>query len=235
MARPSIRRELKREGLASEERAPKRRGNRGEAPPPPIFLAGESADTGAVDLARLFGRTAPVEIEVGTGKGRFLVSEARAHPERDFLGLEIQSEYMRIARARAEKQGLTNVRVERVDGKGFVERRLAPGALARLHVFFPDPWPKKRHQKRRLFDAGFAAAAARALEPGGLLRVASDHAGYFAAILEVLAAEPALERVPDAELGDWQCGTNYEAKFLESGRAIGKAVFRARTSAPKRA
>ncbi len=118
------------------------------------------------------------------------------------------------------------MRVERVDAKPFVALRLAPSSLARMHVFFPDPWPKKRHHKRRLFDAAFAAAAARALEPGGFLRVASDHEEYFASILETLGAEPALAHVPDTEAGDWLCGTNYEAKFLAEGRPIGRAIFR---------
>jgi tRNA (guanine-N7-)-methyltransferase len=225
MARPSIRRELKREGLAAPER-PARERNRGLAPPPAILLPGEAPDAGPLDLVALFGRAAPTEIEIGTGKGRFLLNEAERHPERNYLGLELQAEYTRIARARAAKRGLTNVRVERADGKAFVAARLGEASIARLHVFFPDPWPKKRHHKRRLFDAAFAAAAARALEPGGLLRVASDHEGYFAAILATLSAEPALERVPDSELGEWLCDTNYEAKFLETGRAIGKAVFR---------
>jgi tRNA (guanine-N7-)-methyltransferase len=228
MARPSIRRELKRQGLAPAEKPgkPARGANRGAAPEPPIWLSGEQPGAPQVDFAALFGRRAPVELEIGTGKGRFLVSEAAAHPERDFLGLEIAAEYARIARARAERRGLTNLRVERADGKLFVLKRIPRGALARLHVFFPDPWPKKRHRKRRLFDAAFAAGAAGALERGGLLRVASDHQEYFAAILTVLDAEPLLARLPEAEIGEWLCGTNYEAKFLERGQAIGKAVYR---------
>jgi len=191
-----------------------------------VLLPGEPEDAGPLDLVAFFGRPAPTELEIGTGKGRFLLAEAALHPERNYLGLELQHEYARIARARAEKRGLTNVRLARADGKAFVELRLPPGGLARMHVFFPDPWPKKRHHKRRLFDAAFAAAAARALESGGLLRVASDHEEYFAAIVGTLGAEPALARVPDAELGDWRCGTNYEVKFLEEGRWIGRAVYR---------
>jgi tRNA (guanine-N7-)-methyltransferase len=223
VARPSIRRELKRAGLDLESKPVR---SKGEAPPPRVLLPGEPEDAGPLDLHALFGCDAPVELEIGIGKGRFLVDEAAAHPERSFLGLELQNEYARIARERARKRSLENVRVERVDAKAFVAARLIPGSLARMHVYFPDPWPKKRHHKRRLFDPVFAAAAARALEPGGLLRVASDHAPYFAVILEVLDAEPALERLSEEEAGGWLCGTNYEAKFVKEGRRIGRAIYR---------
>jgi tRNA (guanine-N7-)-methyltransferase len=224
LARPSIRRELHRVGLDLEPKAS--RAPRGGPRPPLVALPGEPPEPGPLDLAALFGRAAPAELEIGTGKGRFLVAEAAAHPERNFLGLELQNEYARIARTRAERHGLANVRVERVDGKAFVAARLAPASLARMHVFFPDPWPKKRHHKRRLFDAAVAAAAARALEPGGLLRVASDHEEYFAAIVETVDAEPALARLSAEEAGDWLCGTSYEAKFLKEGRWIGRAIWR---------
>src|SRR5512144_1824640 len=175
MSRPSIRRALKRAGATVPPRAPRaERRNLGTIPPPKIFLPGETENAGPVDFAALFGRLAPVEMEIGVGKGRFLLAAAAANRDRDFFGLEIEPEYAAIARLRAERAGLTNVRCERLDGKAFVLRRLAPGSLAALHVYFPDPWPKKRHHKRRLVDPEWAAAAARALAPGGLLRVASD-------------------------------------------------------------
>lgn len=227
MSRPSVRRALRRSGAPAPPRLP-RAGprNLGKAPPPKIFLPGEAEDAGPVDFAVLFGRTAPVELEIGVGKGRFLLGAAAARRDRDFLGLEIEPEYAAIARSRAEAAGLTNVRFERLDGKAFVLRRLAPGSLAALHVYFPDPWPKKRHRKRRLVDAAWAAAAAGALAPGALLRVASDHAEYFAVMDAVLSAEPLLAKLTPEEAGEWSTGTNYELKFLKSGRPISKAVFR---------
>jgi tRNA (guanine-N7-)-methyltransferase len=231
VSRPSIRRALKRSGAVMPPRPP-RTGprNLGRVPPPKIFLPGESAEAGVVDFSAIFGRKAPVEMEIGVGKGRFLLAAAAADRERDFFGLEIEAEYAAIVRVRAERAGLTNLRVERLDGKAFVHARLAPGSLAALHVYFPDPWPKKRHHKRRLVDPEWAAAAARALEPGGLLRVASDHAEYWSVIDAVLSAEPLLARLSEEEAGEWSTGTNYELKFLRSGRPIRKAVFRRVTS-----
>jgi tRNA (guanine-N7-)-methyltransferase len=233
VSRPSIRRALKRAGIEKPPRPPRPPGPRGSRnigaiPPPKIFLPGESLDAGLLDFAALFGRRAPVELEIGIGKGRFLLQEAAAHPGRSYFGLEIEPEYTLIACAKAESLGLANIRIERLDGKAFVMKRLFPASLAALHVYFPDPWPKKRHHKRRLFDSAFAAAAAAALEPHGLLRVASDHADYFAVIEAVLSSEPALERVPDETLGPWETGTNYELKFVKSGRPIHRLVFRRR-------
>ncbi len=227
MSRPSVRRALKRSGAVLPPRPP-RTGprNLGKVPPPKVFLPGEGPEAGPVDFAAIFGRTAPVEMEIGVGKGRFLLSAAAGNRDRDFFGLEIEAEYAAIVRLRAERAGLTNVRVERLDGKAFVASRLAPGCLAALHVYFPDPWPKKRHHKRRLVDPAWATAAARALEPGGLLRVASDHAEYWAVMNAVLSAEPLLAELSDEEAGEWSTGTNYELKFLKSGRPIRKAVFR---------
>lgn len=227
MSRPSIRRALRRSGAVPPPRPP-RDGprNLGKIPPPKIFLPGEDEEAGPVDFTALFGRTAPVEMEIGVGKGRFLLAAAAAHRDRDFFGLEIEPGYAAIARLRAGSAGLSNVRVERLDGKAFVLRRLAPGCLAALHVYFPDPWPKKRHHKRRLVDPVWASAAARALAPGGLLRIASDHAGYFAVMNEVFSRESLLEELAPGETGEWTTGTSYEVKFLKSGRPILKAVFR---------
>ena len=227
MSRPSVRRALRRSGIVLPPRPP-RAGprNLGRIPPPKITLPGEPEDAGPIDFAALFGRRAPVEMEIGVGKGRFLVNAAAANRDRDYFGLEIEAEYAAIVRLKAERAGLANVRVERLDGRAFVASRLAPGCLAALHVYFPDPWPKKRHHKRRLVDPAWAAAAARALEPGGLLRVASDHEAYWAVMEDVLSAETQLARLAPDEEGAWSTGTNYELKFLKSGRPIRKAVFR---------
>ena len=236
MSRPSLRRAMRRAGLERPPRPPRAAGSRnlGIAPPPRIFLPGEAADAGPVDLAALTGRMAPVEMEIGTGKGRFLFGAAASNRDRNYVGIEIEPEYAAIAQRKAESLGLTNVRILPLDGKAFVTRRLLPGSLAALHVFFPDPWPKKRHHKRRLFDAAFAAAAAAALETGGLLRVASDHEEYWRVIEAVLGAEPLLARLSEEETGPWATETNYEQKFLLTGRPIHKAIYRKRTETTSR-
>ncbi len=232
MSRPSIRRALRRAGGETPPRAPRSAGprNLGRIPPPRIYLPGEAEDAGAVDFSAVFGRVAPVEMEIGVGKGSFLIAAAAAQGDRNWFGLEIEPEYAAIVRLRAARAGLSNLRVERLDGKAFVMRRLSPGCLAGLHVYFPDPWPKKRHHKRRLVDAAWAEAAARALAPASLFRVASDHEEYFALMDEVLSKEPLLEKLTPEEAGDWSTGTSYELKFRKTGRPIYKAVFRRRAS-----
>lgn len=179
----------------------------------------------------MFGRVAPVEMEIGVGKGRFLLAAATEHPDRNWFGLEIEPGYADIVRLKSARAGLLNLRIERLDGKAFVLRRLSPGCLAGLHVYFPDPWPKKRHHKRRLVDPEWAAAAARALAPGCLLRVASDHQEYFPIIDDALSNESLLEKLSKEEAGDWSSGTSYELKFLRTGRPIQRAIFRRRSSA----
>lgn len=231
MGRPSLKRALLRAGIVrpSPEAPEASRKNRGVAPPPLAFLPGEAAvpDPPPADLSALFGRSAPVELEVGPGRARFLLARAREHPERDFLGAEMEEEYALIAQARADRAGLKNVRFLRLDGKAFV-RRLPAGSLSALHVYFPDPWPKKRHHKRRLFDAAFAAEAARVLAGGALLKAASDHQEYWEVIRGVLDAEPGLTAVGEDEAGPWEAGTSYEAKFLRQGRPVHRGIWRRR-------
>ncbi len=228
MTRPHIRHLLKRAGVPSPARPGEGADAARRIPRPRIFLPGEPEDAGPVDFAALFGREAPVELEIGTGKGRFLIESGATRPGTNWLGLELEEGYAALARLRAARRGLPNVRVERLDGREFVIRRVLPGSIAALHVYFPDPWPKKRHHKRRLFTPEFAAAAARALAPGGLLRVASDHRDYWTVIEDVLGAEPLLARLSGEEAGAWSSGTSYELKFAASGRPVFKAVFRRR-------
>jgi tRNA (guanine-N7-)-methyltransferase len=223
-----VRRALKRAGLSP---APKDFVETPGIPPPPrTSLPGEPPGTSTpVDWAGFFGRVAPVEVEIGSGRGRFLTDEAAARPDTSFLGAEIELEYTRIGQTRAEKMGLTNVRFARLDGRAFVLDRVPAGSLAALHVFFPDPWPKKRHTKRRLFSPEFVRGAALSLVRGGLLRVATDNLPYFEAIREVLDAEPALEKVSGSEAG-WSSGTDYERKYEKEGRPMARGIWRHRNA-----
>jgi tRNA (guanine-N7-)-methyltransferase len=177
--------------------------------------------------ATLFGRKAPLEIELGTGKARFLIEAARRQPAHDFLGIERALSYYRFSRERLARTGLRNARVLRADGRLFVTTSVAPASVHAFHVYFPDPWPKKRQRKRRLLDAVFLDVLASRLVPGGLLRVATDHSGY-AAELAVL-----LQTVRDLEDAGWDSmptppPTHYEIKYREEGRPIRRFLLRRR-------
>lgn len=228
MSRPALRRALKRAGIARPARPPRPAGprNLGVPKPPRLLLSGETSSEAFVSAATLFGRDLPLELEIGSGKARFLLAEAERNPGRLYLGLEIVEEYVLLARQKAERMGLSNVRFESVDGKAFVLGRLPEASLSGLHVFFPDPWPKARHARRRLFDAAFAAGAARALAPGSPFRAASDDPPTWALIERTLDAEPGLQRESGAP--DWTSGTDYEAKWERAGKPIGKAIWRRR-------
>jgi tRNA (guanine-N7-)-methyltransferase len=229
MSRPSLRRALVRAGLEPGSREPRGKGprNRGVPPPPRIYLPQEAVrpDPGPADLDDLFGRSGPVELEIGTGRARFLLAEAARQPGRNFLGAEVEGDYARIAQARADLLGLANVRVLCLDGKKFVVSRLRPACLDALHIYFPDPWPKKRHWRRRVVDPEFAAAAARSLRPGAPFKIASDHEDLFAVMHDVLSAEPLLRGLSPEEQGEWSTGTSYELKFLRSGKPIRKGIW----------
>jgi tRNA (guanine-N7-)-methyltransferase len=179
-------------------------------------------DTVAVPLhlARLFGRDAPTDVEIGAGKGRFLNQMAADHPERNFLAVERAAKYHRLCCERAAKRGLDNVRLLRTTAEDLLFRLLTPASISSLYVLFPDPWPKKRHHKRRLFTAEVVAAMASALIPGGRLLVKSDHPAYAEVIEEVLAAADGLRWI-DAEPAFAELPlTGFEHKYTLEGRAI---------------
>jgi tRNA (guanine-N7-)-methyltransferase len=155
-----------------------------------------------LDWPALFGRTAPVQVEIGSGKGRFLNALAEAHPERDLLAVERAAKYHRLECRRAARRGLANIRVVRTTAEDLLLRLLAPASVEAIYVLFPDPWPKKRHHKRRLITVPTVLAMARALTPGGRLLIKTDHAGYAEVIDEVLArvvAGEVSEPVPHAD------------------------------------
>lgn len=176
-----------------------------------------------LDWTATFGGDAPVEIEIGSGKGTFLVESAEARPETSFLSIEWARSYAEYVRDRVRRRNLGNVRVARADASRFFRDHVPAGSVSAIHVYFPDPWPKERHHKRRLIQPPFVEVAAEALEPGGELRFVSDHAGYFEAATAVLDAEPRLERVefPETE----SPLTNYERKYREEGREIHRAMY----------
>jgi tRNA (guanine-N7-)-methyltransferase len=192
-----------------------------------VTLADFSAGQG---LRHLFGRQAPRELEIGCGKGRFIVRSAQSMPERDFLGVELAVRYYRIGRDRGDRRGLTNLKMLCGDALFLMRHVLEDASLSAIHILFPDPWPKKRHNKRRMFRPEFLNAVLRVLEDGGELNAASDHADYWQAILPEVAAFKQLEkqsgfaldaRLPPGEVGH----TNYEVKYRHSGRPIYQSTW----------
>ncbi|MCU0914442.1 MAG: tRNA (guanosine(46)-N7)-methyltransferase TrmB [Planctomycetes bacterium] len=188
---------------------------------------------GVLDFARVFGRVAPVHIEIGSGKGTFLVAQAQLHPEADFLGLEWASKFYRHAVDRIGRWGLRNVRLLRADAATFLRERVPAASVDCFHLYFPDPWPKKRHRKRRFLQSANLEVLLRGLKPGGEIRLATDHADYFQQIREVTSLYPgqmepiAFERPAAAREGE-MTGTNYERKYVKQNRPIYTTAFRKR-------
>jgi tRNA (guanine-N7-)-methyltransferase len=180
-------------------------------------------------LAALLPGVGQWELEIGFGKGRYLLARAAAEPGRRFLGIEVAGEYFRLAAGRLRRRGLANVALLHGDALALLSARLPPRFAAAAHVYFPDPWPKTRHRKRRLFSPGSLDVVLGALAPGGVLSFATDFLAYGAEVADLLAAHPgvALERLP----GEWPEGprTNYEAKYVAAGRPIVR--LRARVAA----
>jgi len=178
-----------------------------------------------VDFARVFGRDGPVHIEVGAGKGTFLLNQAKTHSDIDFLGIEWARKYYRYAVDRIGRWGLTNVRIIRTEAASFIANFVPDDSVECFHIYFPDPWPKKSHHKRRFLCPANLEQLLRRLKTGGQLRIATDHAEYFEVIEELIGGRPdKLERIEfapatGAELGDIT-GTNYERKYVKDKREI---------------
>jgi tRNA (guanine-N7-)-methyltransferase len=177
----------------------------------------------------LFGNDHPVEIEVGFGKGMFLIAAATANAGRNFFGIEIVRKYQLYATTRIVGRKLPNVKTCCGDAKVVFRDYIAPGSVAAVHVYFPDPWWKTRHRKRLLFTSEFADLVHRVLQPGGLLHFATDVGDYFAMVTDLLNEKlafvpvpPPAERTPEHDL-DYM--TNFERKFRKQGKAIYRSEY----------
>jgi tRNA (guanine-N7-)-methyltransferase len=183
-----------------------------------------------VTWAEIFGNGHPVELEVGSGKGLFLANAAYATPGHNFLGLELSRKYARRAAERVGKLGLANVRVVAGDARLFLSRFVPPAGLRAVHVYFPDPWWKARHKKRRVFTAALVADVAQALEPGGEFRIATDVEEYFGVIRGLMATAPRFHELPSCEPKapehDLDYLTNFERKYRIEGRPIYRVHYR---------
>ncbi len=196
---------------------------------------GVPEDDGPIDFRALFGRAAPVVLEIGFGNGAALVETAACHPENDYLGVEVHRPGIGQLLRALEERGLSNVRVLAGDATELLAGRIADGALAAVHLWFPDPWPKKRHHKRRLVQPEFAALIARKLAPGGLFHLATDWKDYGAQMLAVLADNPEFENTagPGRYAGRGERpATRFEQRGTRLGHPVRDLVFRRRQTAP---
>jgi tRNA (guanine-N7-)-methyltransferase len=175
-----------------------------------------------LDAAQVFGRTAPLVLEIGSGTGEAAAAMAAADPARDLLAVEVHTPGIATLLRRVEDEGLRNVRVVEGDGLQVLADALGPGSLDEVRVYFPDPWPKARHSKRRLVTPSFAALVASRLRPGGRLHVATDWASYAEQVLEVVGASPHLE-VVSRERGARPL-TRFERRGVAAGREITDVV-----------
>lgn len=177
----------------------------------------------------MFPRHAPLEVELGSGDGSFLIAYATRHPERNFIGVERLLGRMRKLDRKAQRAGLGNVRGLRIEASYCLEYLVPPGSAAEVHVYFPDPWPKRRHHKNRLVNERFVELAFRALQPGGCVHLRTDDADYFEQMRRVFGASSCFtEVIPPAELVEVL--TDFERGFLAQGIATRRASYRSLAS-----
>ena len=148
-----------------------------------------------MDLAKMFAKVQPLEVELGSGDGSFLAEYARLHPERNFIGVERLLGRMRKLERKSRRAGLTNLRGVRIESSYLLEYLLPAHSAAAVHVYFPDPWPKRKHRRHRLINERFPALAHQALAPGGRVYLRTDDENYFEQMAAVFAVSPVFRRV----------------------------------------
>jgi len=185
--------------------------------------------TGPLDPARLFGRDCPVIAEIGFGNGEAMVEMAADNPQCDFLGFEVYRPGVGGLFLKLKKLGLTNVRVIMDDAAVYFEDRIQEESLAKVLLFFPDPWPKKKHHKRRLLQPGFAKAVVRCLKSGGQLHVATDWEDYAMQISDLLQEEPGFRNLASdgrfAERPLYRPLTKYEKRGTARGHGVWDLIY----------
>lgn len=182
-------------------------------------------ESGPIDLSSWFTPhdQRPLELEIGSGKGSFLVQQAALTPEVNYIGIEYAKPFYRYAADRCRRHELDNVRLVNTEAHGFLQIYAPDACFRHIHIYFPDPWPKSRHHKRRIIQEPFLRQAHRALEAGGLVSIATDHADYFQWMIERTDPLAVLfERLPFARPDSAQpgelIGTNFERKYRREGR-----------------
>jgi tRNA (guanine-N7-)-methyltransferase len=172
---------------------------------------------------KIFGRKAPLVLEIGSGMGETTAAIAAAHPEADFVAVEVHGPGIGSLLNRIQAQELKNLRVIRHDAVEVLERMVGDGSLAAVHIFFPDPWPKKRHHKRRLLQPPFACLIARKLAPGGIVHLATDVPDYAQHMAEVFSANPSFAQRDAGFVSRTE--TKFEKRGLRLGHPVRDLVF----------
>jgi tRNA (guanine-N7-)-methyltransferase len=182
-----------------------------------------------LELAAWFGRTAPVIMEIGSGTGESTAVMAAAAPEINHLAVEVYQPGLAQLLMRIQQFELANLRLLRADAVEVLAERTVPDSLAGIRIYFPDPWPKRKHHKRRLVQPDFVALAASRLRPGGTLHLATDWAHYAEQMHEVCSAEPTLDNTAAdggwAPRPDWRPLTKFEQRAVAEGRAVRDLIF----------
>lgn len=183
-----------------------------------------------LDYAAVFGREAPVVLEIGFGMGDATARIAASRPDTDFIGVEVHTPGVGALLKRIGEQDLSNLRIVQHDAVQVLAEMIPPASLAGVHVFFPDPWHKKKHHKRRLIQPAFVRALVTRLKIGGVLHCATDWQPYAEQMLEVLSAEPALQNTADgyAPKPDYRPLTKFEHRGLKLGHGVWDLVFERR-------
>lgn len=193
---------------------------------------GVEPGSGPLDFGRLFGNDHPVILEIGFGNGAAMLAMAEAEPQCNFLGVEVHRPGVGRLLLGLEERGIENVRVACADAVELLRDHLPPASLAGVRIYFPDPWPKKRHHKRRIVQPPFVDLLAGRMRPGGILHLATDWAPYAEHMLEVLQGRPDFENLsPEGrycERPEWRPRTKYERRGERLGHAVADLVFRRR-------
>jgi len=199
------------------------------APPDlrPYFLTLKDLPAAPLQLADLFGNDRPVEVEVGSGRGLFLVNSGTASPGTNFLGIEYDFKEARRAARRLQKRALGNVRVLGADARVVLGEYLPDLSATAVHVYFPDPWWKRRHKKRRIFTPEFLVQVARVLRPGGVLHARTDVEEYFGVMTALVAENPAFVALPAPQELPAAHDMDYHTSFERKKRKMGLPIYRA--------
>ncbi|MCD4830765.1 MAG: tRNA (guanosine(46)-N7)-methyltransferase TrmB [Anaerohalosphaeraceae bacterium] len=191
----------------------------------PLISFDSDGIEGFIDFDGIFARRLPLHIEIGSGKGTFLVNQASVQTEINFFGIEWANKYYKHAVDRIGRWQLTNVRITRADAAELIAANIAEDSVDCFHIYFPDPWPKSRHHKRRMVCEKNSEQMLRCLKSGGIINIATDHDEYYQWMREVFAGFIAAGRVVEIDFikpigaeAEEMAGTNFERKYLKEGR-----------------